>query len=73
MAGFTTPPSFVSPSRDHVQVRVSIIIQLKLKFYWLRKQEYLEKTTDLSQITDKLSHNVVLSTPWHEHGSNLQL
>ena len=43
MAGFTTPPSFVGSSRDHVQVRVSIIIQLKLKFYWLRKWEYLEK------------------------------
>ena len=29
-------------------------------FYWWRKPEYLEKTTNLSQITDKLlSHNVV--------------
>ena len=27
--------------------------------YWWRKPEYLEKTTDLSQVTDKLSHNVV--------------
>ena len=26
-----------------------------------------EKTTDLSQVTDKLSHNVVLSTP-HMNG-----
>jgi hypothetical protein len=24
------------------------------QFYWLRKSEYLEKTTDLSQVTDKL-------------------
>jgi hypothetical protein len=24
------------------------------QFYWWRKLEYLEKTTDLSQITDKL-------------------
>ena len=27
--------------------------------YWWRKPEYPEKTTDLSQVTDKLSHNDV--------------
>jgi hypothetical protein len=26
------------------------------QFYWLRKPEDLEKTTDLSQVTDKLYH-----------------
>ena len=26
------------------------------QFYWWRKQEYLEKTTDLSQVTHKLDH-----------------
>ena len=26
------------------------------KFYWWRKPEDLEKTTDLSQVTDKLNH-----------------
>ena len=26
------------------------------KFYWRRKPEHLEKTTDLSQVTDKLYH-----------------
>ena len=31
------------------------------------------KTTDLSQVTDKLlSHNVVSGTPRHERGSNSQ-
>ena len=28
-------------------------------FYWCRKPEYPEKTTDQSQVTDTLSHNVV--------------
>ena len=31
------------------------------QFYWWRKPEYLEKTTNLWQVT--LSHNVVSSTP----------
>jgi len=26
------------------------------QYYWRRKQEYSEKTTDLSQVTDKLDH-----------------
>jgi hypothetical protein len=26
------------------------------QFYWRRKTEYPEKTTDLSQVTDKLDH-----------------
>ena len=34
------------------------------QFYWWRKQEYTEKTTDLPQVTDKrLSHNGGSSTP----------
>ena len=34
------------------------------QFYWWWKSEYREKTTDLSQVTDKRYHfNVVSSTP----------
>ena len=41
------------------------------QFYWWRKPEYLEKTTDLPQVTEKLyKHNVVSSTP---HRSRIQL
>jgi hypothetical protein len=33
------------------------------QFYWWKKAEYQEKTTDLQQVTDKLlSHNAVSST-----------
>jgi len=42
--------------------------------YWRRKSEYPEKTTDLSQVSDKLlSHNVSSSTPQHEQDSNWKL
>jgi hypothetical protein len=43
------------------------------QFYWWRKPEYREKTTDLPQVNDKRnSINVVSSTPRHEQDSNSQ-
>jgi hypothetical protein len=42
---------------------LSTIFQLhRGQFYWWRKLEYSKKTTDLSQVTDKLYHKY--TSPW---------
>jgi len=39
---------------------LSLILQLYrgVQYNWWRKPEYTEKTTDLSQVNDKLYHNI---------------
>jgi len=45
------------------------------QFYWWRKSECPEKTTDrpVTSLAQALSQNVISSTPRHERGSNSQL
>ena len=55
----------------------AILNNMSVILWWsvllVEKPEYLEKTTDLSQVTDKiLSHNVISSTQRNEGDSNSQ-
>ena len=40
------------------------------QFYWWRKPEDPEKTTDLSQVTDKLDLIMLCTSPWLERHAN---
>jgi hypothetical protein len=43
---------------------ISVISCLSVSVLWMKEAEDPEKTTDLSQVTDKLYHVMLDTSPW---------